>query len=165
MDSKQSSATIDVKAVVIANKFGVPLVSLKIDPFVDETLMSPFISAIQLFCHNFLGQSHEMTFQSNGSDIYFLLKKYGDLELMIFSLLNSSMKKLDLHLESEMALDAFVGQYGAEAILNWDGNTSLFQTFADVLQHQVDLYIQKITPASAEDKNFFRRLMAKLLKM
>ena len=54
----------EIKAVVISNKFGIPLVTLKIDPNINETLMTPFISAIQIFCQNFLGQSQEMSFQS-----------------------------------------------------------------------------------------------------
>ena len=56
---------------------------------------------------------------------------------MVFALLNSSMKKIDIHLEAEMAIDAFVGQYGVETILNWEGDTTVFKPFVDILHSTI----------------------------
>ncbi|MHA1301672.1 MAG: hypothetical protein ACTSO9_19805, partial [Candidatus Helarchaeota archaeon] len=109
---------IGVKAVVISDPNGLPMVVVKTDENLDETLMSSFLTAVGSFSKEVLGGAHDISFRAGDLDLYCFFKKYNQLELKIFALMDSKMKKIDIRGEAEAALDGFVDYYGEEIIKN-----------------------------------------------
>ena len=156
-----------IKAVVISTESGCPLVTLKIDLQLDEHVLVPFLSAIRSFSSSVLGINPEMYFKSGDNDLYCFHKKFGTVELMIFALMNSSVEKINIRDESEMALDAFIEFYGIECIEQWKGDVIEFKAFEKMLQEQVEEYYTKIPEANSDGakdkgKGFFARLFSRM---
>ncbi|MHA1777300.1 MAG: hypothetical protein DRO88_06600 [Promethearchaeia archaeon] len=144
--------SLGVRAVIISNKAGIPFVTLKIDFNINENTMIPFLSAVHTFCENYMGETEEFYFSTGSSDIYTLVKTYEGMPLMIFALLDSKVKKLNIRNEAENALDAFVANYPIHQLKNWDGNLDLFAPFEAKLQTQVDQYLSKIKSGNFKER-------------
>jgi len=158
---------IGVKAVVISDPNGLPMVVVKTDENLDETLMSSFLTAVGSFSKEVLGGAHDISFRAGDLDLYCFFKKYNQLELKIFALMDSKMKKIDIRGEAEAALDGFVDYYGEEIIKNWNNKENYFQKFEKALQEQINLYYEKIkteelNESSTEKQVFFKRLIKRL---
>ena len=163
------AANFGMKAVVISNKEGTPMVKVKIDDCADENLMGPFLSAIKSFSREILGDGSEVSFRTGNLDLYCFTKQYQKLELMIFTLMDNSMVKIDLRSESESALDAFVSHFGEDKILKWTGDVSMYVSFEQALQNQIKEYFNRVNQAKDNNKDatsskngFFARILEKL---
>ncbi|WP_457556504.1 hypothetical protein [Candidatus Harpocratesius sp.] len=161
------SLEMGIRAVIISNCSGIPLVTLKIDSELNENIMIPFISAIQSYCTNLIAKSQELYFKTDDIDLYVFMKKYEDVELMIYSLMDQKIKKSKIQAEAEMALDAFIKEFPPKILRNWDGNTDLFRTFEKQLQEQVSQYIAGLKSTNLkknEGTGFFHQFWSKLFK-
>lgn len=129
--------------------------------------MIPFISAIQSYCTNLIAKTHELYFKTDNIDLYVFMKKYEDVELMIYSLMDEQIQKSNIQAEAEMALDAFIAEFPPKVLREWDGNTDLFRTFEKQLQEQVSQYITSLKSTSLkndEGTGFFHQFWNKLFK-
>lgn len=164
--SNENTSSLGVRAVIISNCSGLPLVSLKIDPTLDENTMIPFITAIQSYCTNLIAKTHELYFQTEQLDLYVFIKNFENFELMIYALIERGHPKTSLREEAEFALDAFVKFYSLEIIRNWDGNTDTFRPFERKLQEQVDNYLQHFQSGQiTEKRGFIRQLWKKIFNL
>ncbi|MHA1381015.1 MAG: hypothetical protein ACTSRG_21825 [Candidatus Helarchaeota archaeon] len=155
-----------VKAVVISDANGIPIVVVKTETNLDETLMSSFLSAVGTFSEEVLGGACDIFFKANDLDLYCFFKKYEQVELKIFALMDSNMKKLDIRGEAEAALDGFIDFYGEETIKNWNNEANVFKLFENALQEQINLYYSKIDTSELNKNNkkegFFSRLLKRI---
>lgn len=164
-ESCTTRAREGVKIITIANRAGQPLVTIKIDDCIDENLVIPFISAIKSFSHEVLKGGQDMSFTTGGIDLYAFTKQYdGGLELMIFALMDPSMKKQAIRAEAEAALDSFVMAFGTTAIASWNGDATLFKAFEANLQQQVHGYYEKLDKGELATRSDRRGILARLFK-
>ncbi len=137
-----------MKAVIIANQGGIPLVSVIKDKDINEDLLSGFITALKFFGEENLGKIKEILIK--GLDIDLLLVQKHDL--ILIAIMDSSMKKKNIRLEAEMALDSFHNKYKDE-ICNWKGCETIYSEFKKNIENQIDAYYKKI-----DHKSFLEKL-------
>ncbi|MFO8019721.1 MAG: roadblock/LC7 domain-containing protein [Promethearchaeia archaeon] len=142
-----------VKAVIIASENGIPLVSVKVDDQINESLIAPFFSALRRFSEENLDALNE-TLIKGGKLETLVVRKYG---LFLIALMDKHMKKIKIGKEAEQALDLFYKMYKQE-IDNLD-ETCLdlegFKKFEVLLKRQIKQYYKKIDGG----EGFFSRLM------
>jgi hypothetical protein len=159
MVSSSNSADIGVKAVIISTTTGLPLVTLKLDALIDENTLIPFLSSVKTLSNTVIGKEAEMHLNSGGHNIYCFHKQYDGLELMVFALMSSDLKKIQIRDEAESALDSFVQYYGIYHLKKWDGDVNLFKDFEAMLQQQVQEYYSKVQSGEESmKKGFLARL-------
>ncbi len=160
----QMTEYLGIKAVVISDLSGVPMVVVKNDENLNEILMSSFLAAVGSFSNEILGGTNNIFFQSGNLDLFCFFKKYQEIELKIFALMDSKMKKLDIKGEAEAGLDAFVEYYGENEIKNWNQDPSHFKEFENSLQNQIHEYYQKVKNDSLKSSEKKDNFLLKLLK-
>lgn len=132
-----------MKAVIITDRSGVPLVTVIKDNILDRDLISAFVSALSIFGEENLGRINEI--MVNGLDIdMFIIYKYG---LILIAVMCSYMKKKDIRKEAEMSLDAFYHQF-KEKLNQFNGNDKTFSDFEKAIENQIELYYKKIDNTS-----------------
>ncbi|MHA1680979.1 MAG: hypothetical protein ACTSUE_08215 [Promethearchaeota archaeon] len=164
-NKKSIEKNANIKAVVITDNAGSPLVKIKLDNRFDENLMGPFISAIRAFSNEILGEGREFQFHAGEQELYCLTKWFDGLELMIFALMEKKMEKVNIREEAEEALDVFVRVYGVDAIKSWNGNVGQFKQFEIALQNQIRDYYEKISPedsVNGKKESIFIKILRKL---
>ena len=137
-----------MKAVIIANKEGIPLVSVVKDRIIDEDLTSAFICALSIFGEENLGKIEEIMVKGLDIDLFIVYKH----ELILIAIMDTLMKKKNIKNEAEMALNAFYNQYKSQ-IESWDGNDVAFSEFERIIETQIENYYSKI-----DEKGFFERM-------
>ncbi|HMF31844.1 MAG TPA: hypothetical protein VKK79_10535 [Candidatus Lokiarchaeia archaeon] len=134
-----------IKAVVIANRAGCPLISAILTPLFNLELLTGFISAIGLFGDEVLQQIEEITIKGYKVEI-FVAFNHG---LFILAVLDSSAPKGNVREEAEKALDAFYNQY-QEEIAEWNGDACQFEAFEVQLREQIEEYVQSLQNSPEE---------------
>ena len=121
-----------VHALVIATYEGNFLVSIIRNPEMDETVLSGFIGALNMFGSQTLGEVGDI--RISGLEISLLvIHKWG---LHIIAVIDSDLPHLNFREGCEAALDAFYERY-VEKIENWGGRLKVFSDFKPFLEGQI----------------------------
>ncbi len=125
-----------IKAVVIANRAGCPLVSVVISPLFNIELIGGFIAAIGQFANEFVQQIEEIYIKGLALVLFVAFKH----NLFIVAAMDENVSRGNIRAEAEQALDEFYLQY-KDKIESWDGKCGIFNDFEGKLQQQISDYL------------------------
>ena len=106
------------------------------------------VSRLRFASEENLGKIEEILIKGLNIDL-FIVYKY---ELILISIMETSMKKRNIRKEAEMALDSFYNLY-TEKIKCWNGEKNTFSDFDKMIENQINNYYEKI-----DQKSFFERM-------
>lgn len=132
-----------MKAVIITDRSGVPLVTVIKDNILDKDLISAFVSALSIFGEENLGRIKEIIVKGLDIDMFIVYKH----SLILIAVMGSDMKKKDIRKEAEMSLDAFYHQF-KEILNDFKGNDKVFSDFEKAIENQIEDYYKKIDETS-----------------
>ncbi|MHA1147846.1 MAG: hypothetical protein ACTSR8_06335 [Promethearchaeota archaeon] len=141
--TEEKNSEVGIKGVIISTKNGIPLASVKIDENLDENLIAPFFSALHYFSDETLGALNESVIKAGNLDML-ITKKH---ELILIAIMDKSMKKVQIGLEAEQALDLIHEMYKEEIDKLNQGigvDLNIFKKFEVLLKKQIDEYYSKI---------------------
>ena len=147
-----------VKAVLIANRAGCPLVSVILSPVFNIELVGGFIAAIGQFADEVVKQIQEIYIK--GLDlVLFVAFKHN---LFIVAAMDESVSRGNIRNEAERALDAFHNQYGRD-FEQWDGNCGVFKQFEKKLQKQISDFLAH--PSTSPSEKTPSRMLSRMLSL
>jgi hypothetical protein len=131
-----------LKAVIISSREGIPLVSVKLDPKIDEALIAPFFSALNQFSEENL-QAYNETLIKGGELETLVVEKHG---IRLIALMDKRMKKIQIGKEAEMTLDLFYEMYEKEIEQFEEGciDLEIFEKFEVLMKRKIKEYYEKI---------------------
>ncbi len=139
-----------VHALVIATFEGNFLVSIIRNPELDETVLSGFIGALNMFGQQTLGKVGDISISGLGINLL-VIHKWG---LHVIAIIDSDLPELNFREGCEAALDAFYDRY-VQKLENWGGRLRIFSDFKPFLEGQIQGYFAKLKEFKKDQPDFF----------
>jgi hypothetical protein len=139
-----------VHALIISGNDGNFLVSVVRNPEMDETVLAGFISALNMFGSQTLGNVGDISISGLGINLL-VINKWG---LHIIGILDSDLPELNFREGCENALQAFYEKY-VEKLEKWDGRLKAFSDFKPFLEGMIQGYFVKLKEYRKNQPEFF----------
>ncbi|MHA1490944.1 MAG: hypothetical protein ACTSRI_15020 [Promethearchaeota archaeon] len=159
-EENSNNSKLGMKAVIISTSTGIPLASVKIDEKLDEKIIAPFFSALHSFSDENLDVVKESLIKTGNLDML-LQKKHG---LILIAIMDKSMKKVEIGIEAEQALDLVYEMYKEEIDkINKNINIDLtpFRRFEVLLEKQIRKYYDTIDRKESFFSKFIKSFKSK----
>jgi len=144
-----SETNYPIKGVIIAKESGLPLVSVINDKRINTTLISAFISALQFFYKENLGNIDEILVKGLVLHLY-IVAKYG---LIIIAMMDTNTKKVNIRGEAEEALDGFYYMF-KDKLESDVVHKNTFKPFEEIYVNKLKImYIKFLTMERVSLKN------------
>ncbi|MGV9171124.1 MAG: hypothetical protein ACOC35_00970 [Promethearchaeia archaeon] len=154
IDELRDQMKYGLKAVIISSSNGIPLVSVKLDPEIDEALIAPFFSALNQFSVENL-RAYNETLIKGGELETLVVQKHG---IRLIALMDKRMKKVQIGKEAEMTLDLFYEMYEEEIEQFEEGCVDLgvFKKFEILIKRKIKNYYERID----EDEGILSKIVS-----